>query len=156
MRVCGALTAQRQKEEPGRQPRGRGPLPWSLIADKAEAPVEEPPMDLLDQQHQRMSHVDDLIQRRSEKILLSSSRGLLIALPHAGKPGARNHDRAQRGISNRRNSTHKRRFLAVWIISIVPIRLPQQWVASSSRTITMPIQSTRREIYGSMILLRTA
>ena len=55
-----------QDEEPGHQPRRQGRLARPGVIYRAEAPAEKSPIDLLRQPHQRVPHVDDLIQRRPE------------------------------------------------------------------------------------------
>jgi hypothetical protein len=53
-----------QDEEPGDQPCRQAGLARSRLANRAEATIEEAPIDLLRQPRQRMAQVDDLIQRR--------------------------------------------------------------------------------------------
>jgi hypothetical protein len=60
-----------QDEEARHQPRRQTGLARARLAHRAEAPVEEAPIDLPGQPHQRMAHVDDLIERRTQQILLA-------------------------------------------------------------------------------------
>ena len=57
-----------EDEETGDQPHRQRRLSVSRRIDLAEAPVEETPVDLSRQPHQRMAHVDDRFQRRPEKV----------------------------------------------------------------------------------------
>jgi hypothetical protein len=69
-----SLVAERmhvlENEETGEEPHRQWRLSVSSRVDLAEAPVEETPVDLPGQPHQRMAHVDDRLQGRPEKVRL--------------------------------------------------------------------------------------
>jgi hypothetical protein len=107
-----------QDEEARHQPRREPGLAWTRLAHRAEAPVEEAPIDLPSQPHQRMAHVDDLIERRTQQILLaiipwSGHR----VFPRRTRP-PENHDPPKTGIANCKKLMPRPRFLAK---SITPI-----------------------------------
>jgi hypothetical protein len=80
-------------------------------------PVDEAPIDLARQPHQRMLQVDDPIQRRPEKVLLT----LLGRLAH--RPSLQPEDRPSESRSvadenqNRKEPAAEHRFLAIPITS---------------------------------------
>src|SRR6266403_6134153 len=72
-------------DQPGRQRR----LAWPRLTDRGEALLQETPVDLLRQPHQRVAQVDDLIQRRPEQVLLTLIAGLRHRLPPSNIPAPR-------------------------------------------------------------------
>ena len=59
-----------ENEETGEEPHRQRRLSVSSRVDLAEAPVEETPVDLPGQPHQRIANVDDRFQGRPEKVRL--------------------------------------------------------------------------------------
>jgi hypothetical protein len=59
-----------QDEEPRDQPRRQAGLARTGGAHRAEPSIEELPIDLPRQPHQWMAKIDDLFQRRPQKVLL--------------------------------------------------------------------------------------
>ena len=84
------LVAQRmhvlQDQEPGHQPDRQRRMAGAGLVDPAELPIEETPIDPLRQPHQRMAHVDDLVQRRPEQLLLTIIPRLRHRVPQAAIP----------------------------------------------------------------------
>lgn len=85
-----------QDEEPRHQPRRQTGPARTRPAHRAEALVEEQPVDLARPPHQRMAHVDDLIERRTQQVLLRSSRGPAIVSPSCQNPAIRGSRSAQK------------------------------------------------------------
>ena len=79
--------------EPCRQQR----LAWPGLADRGKALFQEAPVDLLRQPHQRVAHIDDLIQRRPEQVLLP----LVARLRHGLSPSHHHPLRESRSAQNR-------------------------------------------------------
>jgi len=69
--LVGQVVHVLQDEEAGHQPRRQAGLAGSRLAHRAEATIEKAPIDLTRQAHQRMPHVDDLIERRPQQVLLA-------------------------------------------------------------------------------------
>ena len=65
---------------------GDGGRPIARCAHARKAPAEKPPIDLTRQPHQRMTEVDDVLQRRPQQVPLPSSRGFATWAPHADDP----------------------------------------------------------------------
>ena len=59
------------RHQPGRQGRPAG----TIVVDRAEARLEEAPVDRAGKLHQRVAQIDDLIEPRPEEIRLPASRG---------------------------------------------------------------------------------
>ena len=76
---------------------GSGGWPGPRRADRGEAPLEEPPVDLARQPDQRVAHVDDLLQRRPEQVLLP----LVARLRHRVPPSNLRSIRESRSDQNR-------------------------------------------------------
>jgi hypothetical protein len=72
-----------EDEETGDEPHRQRRLSVSRRVDFTEAPVEETPVDLPRQPHQRMAHVDDRFQGRPEQIRLP----IVARLRHLDPPG---------------------------------------------------------------------
>ncbi len=72
-----------QDEEAGHQSRRQARLARTGLADRAEASIEKAPVDLARQPHQRVAQVNDLIERRSEQILLAVVSRSAHASPNA-------------------------------------------------------------------------
>ena len=66
-RLCMCLRMNR----PATSRVGNGGCRRPAATDRAEAPVEEPPVDLPRQPHQRMAKVDDRLQRRPKQVVLT-------------------------------------------------------------------------------------
>jgi hypothetical protein len=62
----GVLEDEQAGDQPCRQRRLTGPR----FTGRGEALLEETPVDLLRQPYQRVAHIDDLLQRRPEQVLL--------------------------------------------------------------------------------------
>ena len=60
------LQNQQASHQPDRQRR----MAVAVGVDLAEPPIEEGPVDLAGQPHQRVAHVNDLLQRRPEQVRL--------------------------------------------------------------------------------------
>jgi len=60
-----------QDEEARDQPRRQARLAGARHAHRAEAAIEKVPVDLARQPHQRMAHVDDLIEGRAQQVFLT-------------------------------------------------------------------------------------
>jgi len=65
--VVHVLEDEEARHQPGRQ----AGLTRARLAHRAKAPVEKLPVDPFGQPHQRMTHVDDLIERRTKQVLLA-------------------------------------------------------------------------------------
>src|SRR5579862_4073832 len=118
-------------DQPGRQRRLAGPR----LADRGEALLQELPVDLSRQTDQGVIHVDDLIQRRPEQVLLP----LVARLRHRFSPGktahSENHDPPPPGIPNRKKTSLEASFPANSITrqrKLVP--QPQRYLNCSRAT----------------------
>ena len=60
-----------QDQQPGHQPGGQAGLSRAGRTHPGKPPVEKPPIDLPRQPHQRMTQIDDRLQRRPQQILLT-------------------------------------------------------------------------------------
>ena len=87
--LVGQVVHVLQDEEPGHQPRRQRRLarPWAHTAPKRRS--RKAPVDLLRQPHQRMLHVDDLIERRPQQVLLTIVPRCDIVLLRPRKSAAR-------------------------------------------------------------------
>ena len=70
--LVGKVVHVLQDEEPSHQPCRQGRLTRTRAAHRAEPAVEKLPVDLPRQPRQWMTQIDDLLQRRSQEILLPS------------------------------------------------------------------------------------
>lgn len=72
-----------EDRQPGHQPRRQRRSPRLVFMDLAEAALEKTPVDLPRQPHQRMPHVDDLVEPRPEHVPLArlASFGRLHSRP---------------------------------------------------------------------------
>ena len=92
-----------EDEETGDEARRQRRLSVSRRADLIEAPVEETPVDLPRQPHQRMAHVDDRFQGRPEQVRLPIvARFRHLDPPLAESTRESNQKTPKCGIPNRR------------------------------------------------------
>jgi hypothetical protein len=91
------------------------PLAGTRRANRAEATVEELPVDLLRQKHQRMLQVDDLIQPRQQQVGLT----VVSRLGHLRSPespplawGIESHTPPKTGFPKRKKASRNACFLA--------------------------------------------
>jgi hypothetical protein len=88
-----------EDQQPGDQARGQRRLARSSRAHRTEAPQQKLPIDLPRQPHQRVAHVDDLVQRRSEKVVLTFVAWLAHHVPPRHRSRCReNHEPRKSGI----------------------------------------------------------
>src|SRR5436305_4607235 len=84
---------------------GRPGWPGSRLAHRAEATIEKAPIDLTRQAHQRMPHVDDLIERRPQQVLLAIvSRSSHLTPPSTPATGAQGNRITNREKSESQNA----------------------------------------------------
>jgi len=60
-----------QDEQAGDKPRRQARLPRTGLAHRTKAVIQKPPVDQRRQPHQRVAHVDDLIEGRKQQIFLA-------------------------------------------------------------------------------------
>jgi hypothetical protein len=101
-----SLVAERmhvlEDEETGDEPHRQRRLSVSRRVDLAEAPVEETPVDLPRQAHQRVAHVDDRFQGRPEQVRLPIVARFRHLDPLAESMRESNQKTAKCGIPNRK------------------------------------------------------
>ena len=83
-----------ENEQAGDQPRRQPRLPRPGLAHRAKAAIQEGPVDQRRQPHQRVAHVDDLIEGRKQQVFLPIIPRLAHRLPQC--PTTR-----RQGITNR-------------------------------------------------------
>ena len=86
-----------EDEQAGDQPCRQRRLTGSRFTGRGKALLEETPVDLLRQPYQRVAHIDDLLQRRSEQVLLP----LVARLRHRLSPSHHHALRESRCDQNR-------------------------------------------------------
>ena len=78
-----------EDEQPGHRPRPQRWLPRSDATDRTEASRQEVPINPRHQTHQRMSKVDDLLQRWTKQIVLTIVARLAHRSPRQRIPPAK-------------------------------------------------------------------
>src|SRR5882757_10072956 len=76
-------------------------LAWAVLVDRAELLFQKPPVDRPCQLHQRVVHIDDLIEPRTKQILLAALPP--FPWPHRN-PSARPHQAKRSTASDSRES----------------------------------------------------
>src|SRR6478672_7703691 len=119
----GVLEDEQARDQPCRQWR----LTWARFTDRGKALFQEAPVDLLCQPHQRVAHIDDLIQRRPEQVLLP----LVARLRHRLSPSHHYPLRESRSDQNRNPKSQESR-------AKIPLSCKIHY--SSSRTALSPTE----------------
>src|SRR5207248_7739236 len=97
---------------------GNGGWPGPEVHTLANRPaVEKLPIDLARQPHQRMSKIDDVLERRSQQILLTIVSRLRHRAPNADDPPRNRTKRRKPESQFARNPALNPRFLAKTVIS---------------------------------------
>jgi len=91
------LEDQQTRHQPDRQRR----VAVGRSVDFAQPAIEKPPIDLLSQSNQRVAHIDHLLKRRSEQVLLA-------IIPRLRHPTLRAQNLAGIESQNRQNGNRKR------------------------------------------------
>src|ERR1700757_4380812 len=125
-----------QDEQPGDQPHRQRRLTRPRLAHCGKALLQELPVDLTRQAHQRLAHVDDLIQRRPEQILLSLVARLRHSFSPKRYPPSENHEAPKIGIPKRKKAGPKPRFPAKSITHPLRLMPTTQRDLNSSRATT--------------------
>ena len=100
--------------QPRHQPRGQRRLTGAVRVGLPKRPLQECPVCLARQPHQRMAQIDDLVQPRSEQVLfarLTTFPWLHRAPQHRIVSNAGNHESNLQGIAIRRRSFRQNRLL---------------------------------------------
>ena len=125
--IVGVLEDRQPRHQPRRQRRPAG----IVVVNLAEPLFQKAPVDRAPQRHQRMVHVDDLIEPRAEQILLP--RLATLSWPHR-IPRQSRFRASKSQIKFARNPAPKARFPANPTTAKCRFRIPNQRLGNSSRT----------------------
>jgi len=89
-----------QNEQAGDKPRRQARLP--CLAHRTKAIVQDVPVDQRRQPHQRVTQVDDLIQRRKQQVFLAIIPRSAHRLPQSDDPPSGNHESLKSKIQDAR------------------------------------------------------
>src|SRR5262249_31869386 len=118
------------------QSRRQARLTGTIGAHRGKAPVEELPVDLVRQEHQRVLQVDDLIQARQQQVRLArvSWLGHLVPPNRDDRRWESNHALPKTGIPKHKKASRMARFLSQSNTHSARINSSNQPLRDSSRT----------------------
>jgi hypothetical protein len=141
-RLVGQIVGVFEDGQPRHQSRRQRRLTGAIRIGLPERLLQEPPVHLLRQHHQRMAHVDDRIQPRAQKIALSAVAPL--SRPHRIPRQITSAPRESQ-IQFARNSLVTSHFPANPIVPAWQFSIQIQRLRISSRTTISTIRSSRSQ-----------
>src|SRR5262249_25308212 len=104
-RLVGEVVHVLENEQPGHQPCRQRRLPGSHPTHRAEASRQKVPIDLPRQPHERMTKIDDLLERRAKQVVLDGRRAAGSSFsPDGESRRRRNHEPPKSGIPKRKKT----------------------------------------------------